>query len=84
MLKICPNCGAEYLNPVGWVLFEEQEKYKKVLDKIEQLSTQVFCLTNGTNKDTADLAKQIMRLVAKVKDCDNENRKRNKRKIKYL
>lgn len=48
--------------------FEEKKKYKKALKRIEHLVTHAFCLTIGTNKDTANLAQQIMRIVAKAKD----------------
>lgn len=54
--KVFYNCKAK----------TELSKYKRALDEIEHLVTHAFCLTIGTNKDTADLAKQIMRLVAKA------------------
>lgn len=49
-------------------LGNDRDKYKQALDEIEQLVTHSFCLTIGTNKDTANLAKQIMCLVAKAKE----------------
>ncbi len=44
------------------------EKYKRVLDEIENLSTNAFCLINGTNKDMSNFAKQILNIINKTKE----------------
>lgn len=70
----CTREGCRYYEDNTYKVFykckakTELSKYKQALESIEQLVTHAFCLTNGTNKDTANLAQQIMCLVAKAKE----------------
>lgn len=44
---------------------QECEQLKSKLNKIDNLSTNAFCLTHGTNKDMNNFAKQILCLIRK-------------------
>lgn len=68
----CPQCGEEYLSPIGASLYEENEKLKQTLTEIKEIAENAYCLTNGTNKDMANFAKQILQ---KISECEVKNEK---------
>ena len=61
------NDGSKRVRLVLWYL-KQQRKYKQALNEIEKLSTNAFCLTNGTNKDMSNFAKQILNIINKIKE----------------
>lgn len=46
----------------------QTDKYKQALDEIERLSANAYCLTNGTDKDMSNFAKQIIDIINKAKE----------------
>lgn len=42
-------------------------RYKNLCNEIEGISTTAYCLTNGTNKDMSDFAKQIINNINRAK-----------------
>lgn len=64
------NDGSKRVRLVLWYL-KQQRKYKQALNEIEKLSTNAFCLTNGTNKDMSNFAKQILNIINKAKEGNN-------------
>ena len=53
-------------------LFENTKvaKLKYSLTEIKEIAENAYCLTNGTNKDMANFAKQILQ---KISECDGKN-----------
>ena len=47
-------------------LQQELEKYKRAINRITKLAQNAYCLTNSTNKDIADLAKQIQIKITEI------------------
>lgn len=43
-------------------------RYKNLCNEIEEISTTAYCLTNGTNKDMSDFAKQIINNINRTKE----------------
>lgn len=46
----------------------ENERFKKALQEIKEIAENAYCLTNGTNKDMAQFAKQILQKCEVIKD----------------
>jgi FtsZ-binding cell division protein ZapB len=47
----------------------ENSKLEKILTEIKEIAENAYCLTNGTNKDMAQFAKQILQ---KISECEVE------------
>lgn len=43
-------------------------RYEQGYNEIERISINAFCLTNGTNKDMSDFAKQIINNINRTKE----------------
>lgn len=43
-------------------------RYKNLCNEIKEISTTVYCLTNGTNKDISDFAKQIINNINRTEE----------------
>lgn len=50
---------------------EKAEKLSKTLTEIKEIAENAYCLTNGTNKDMAQFAKQILQKISEVEDVRN-------------
>lgn len=51
---LCDSCGASSMMPMPCKVYEQ------ALQEIKQIAENAYCLTNGTNKDMAQFAKQIL------------------------
>lgn len=56
------------IRQIAFDLYKQLARKEQILDKIEKISTNAFCLTNGTNKDMSNFAKQILNIINKAKD----------------
>lgn len=45
---------------------QENKKLKQTLADIKKIAENAYCLTNGTNKDMANFAKQILQKISEV------------------
>jgi predicted nuclease with TOPRIM domain len=50
--------------------YEQAEKYRQTLTEIKEIAENAYCLTNGTNKDMAQFAKQILQ---KISECEGND-----------
>ncbi len=44
------------------------DRYKQALEKIEEILTNAYCLTNYTCKETAEIAKKLITIINEVKN----------------
>lgn len=51
-------------------LNERYDKLQQILAEIKEIAENAYCLTNATNKDMAQFAKQILQ---KISECEVEN-----------
>lgn len=50
--------------------YEQQlDQLKQTLTEIKEIAESAYCLTNGTNKDMANFAKQILQKISEVEKC---------------
>lgn len=49
-------------------LVSQNKCYKQALEKIEEILTNTYCLTNFTCKETAEMAKKILTIINEVKN----------------
>lgn len=63
VLERCPNCGEEYLNPVGTELYEENERYKHTLDILEDV-----CRNLLDDADFRSVAESLLKIIDEAKE----------------
>lgn len=51
---------------INYQLIQEYDKLKKCLTEIKEIAENTYCLTNYTNKDMAQFAKQILQKISEV------------------
>lgn len=64
-------CGKDVENSeycLYQMVYNQLVQKEQFLNEIERLATNAFCLTNGTNKDVSNFAKQILDIINKAKE----------------
>ncbi len=59
ILKQCPNCGSEFLNPKGCELYEENHRYKQALETIGEVCNNG--LYAGINYDIQTTINEVLK-----------------------
>ena len=62
--KGCPTCNEALYNANLYA--KEYRKLKQTLTEIKEIAENTYCLTNYTNKDMAQFAKQILQKISEV------------------
>lgn len=63
----CPQCGDEYLSPIGAGLYEENNKFKQILIEIKEIAEKDF---NHTCWET--YVRQLKQILQKISECKGE------------
>lgn len=63
----CPQCGEEYLSPIGASLYEENNKLKQTLTVIKEIADKDFRHTAW--EEYAKQLKQILQKISEVEEC---------------
>lgn len=63
----CPQCGDEYLSPIGASLYEENNKLKQTLAEIKEIAK------NGCYDDYGMPLDELSIILQKIRKCEVEN-----------
>ena len=59
----CPQCGEEYLSPIGASLYEENNKLKRALAEIKELIQSDYCTEIGSCEFCAEIGNCLNRKI---------------------